>query len=234
MDSFIKKIFDQNTDDSVHLQFQKFSKGKYPFKALIVARRTKDKYSIATTPEFVNDFVRTVAEKLKGKSHVTGVVVSARDLTGELEFVDKKQFMGVKRYIIDAEMSKDELIELCDKFPSSFLGLSFKTNDTELKIKPKAPKSAKPSTKSDEAPKVNFCRLITTDKDLVKGILFDVDLDKFKKAEINHTFVITSIEPPKGEKDPVKFREKAVRKGKVIRHIVVDGDVGEEEMDFEA
>ena len=36
--NFIKKIFDGNIDESVHLQFQKFSKGEFRDRALIKAR----------------------------------------------------------------------------------------------------------------------------------------------------------------------------------------------------
>ena len=43
-----------------------------------------------------------MAEKLgDGITQVKGIVVSTRDLTGELDFQDKKQFMGVKQYILD-------------------------------------------------------------------------------------------------------------------------------------
>ena len=39
--NFIKKIFDKKIDNSVHLQFQKFSKGEFKDKALIEARDAK-------------------------------------------------------------------------------------------------------------------------------------------------------------------------------------------------
>src|SRR3989344_7718161 len=102
MDSFIKKIFDGKTDELVHIQFQKFSRGEFKDKAVILYSYSKDKYSLSTTYEYSNDFARAMAEKLgDSKTKVTGVIVSTRDLTGQVNFVDKKQFAGVKQYILD-------------------------------------------------------------------------------------------------------------------------------------
>ena len=97
--------------------------------------------------------VKTVAEKLgDDKTQVKGAIVSTSDLTGELDFKDKKQFQGVKRYLIDKEMSGTEIIELLDKFLRGFFALSFEAGDSVLKIKPKAPKSGKPESGKRESP----------------------------------------------------------------------------------
>ncbi|MFA6023222.1 MAG: hypothetical protein WC781_03985 [Candidatus Pacearchaeota archaeon] len=233
MDSFIKKIFEGRVDNSVHIQFQKFSRGEFRDRAMINASKSKDKYSIATTYEYAVEFVRSVAEKILAgqKVKVTGVVVSTRDLKGELNFKSIKQFMGIKQYILDDLMSKEDILKLCDKFPNSFLGLSFSVGDTELKIKPKAPKSAKPST-SDKGPSVDFCKLKTNDLNLVKSILFDVE--DFKKVQISHEFLITDIEIPKNESDPAKMREMAIRKGKIVRHLNLDGKLITKDILFQA
>ncbi|MBD3252449.1 hypothetical protein GF386_01840 [Candidatus Pacearchaeota archaeon] len=238
MDFFIKKIFDGKSDELVHLQFKKFSKGEFKNKAMIVAKKTSGKYSISTTQEYSNEFVRAMAEKLgEEKTSVTGVVVSTRDLTGELDFQNKKQFMGVKQYIIEREMSGTEILNLCEKFPSSFIGLSFKTGDSELKIKPKAPKSAKPSTKGEEKPKVDFCKLKTSDINLISNLIFDPEARDFNKIEIKHDFFIEDIIIPeelKQEKDFSKIREMAKRKGKIIRELDIDGRKIKKECEFEA
>jgi hypothetical protein len=228
MEFFIKKIFDGNSDDLVHQQFSKFSRGDFKNKAMVVGKAMSGgKFSINTTPEYGNELVRILADKLGDEiTDVKGVVISTRDLTGELDFQNKKQFMGVKQYILDKEMSGNEILELCDKVPSSFVGLSFKVGDTELKIKPKAPKGAKPSTKGD-APKVDFCRLKTKDKSLVDGLIFDKDISGFKKIEISHDFVINEIvvsDELKAEADGdfAMIKEKALRKGKLVRRVRID------------
>ncbi len=55
--NFLKKIVDKNFDESVHLQFQKFSKGEFRDKAIIEAKNSNGKYTIKTSAEFANELV---------------------------------------------------------------------------------------------------------------------------------------------------------------------------------
>ena len=221
--NFIKKIFEGDIDESVHLQFQKFGRGKFRDRAMIKARQSKGKYTIRTTYEFANEMVKIVAEKLGDeKTNIKGVIISTNDLSGKLDFQDKKQFQGVKKYIIDKQMSGNEIISLINKFPRAFFALSFKTekDNTILKIKPKAPKSAKPKNK-EEKPKPDFCKLETMDREL--GTSFVFEKPDFSKGEINHIFFIDEIIMPDGESDFAKIREMAKRKGEIIREATIDG-----------
>lgn len=230
--NFINKIFQGNPDEEVHLQFQKFGKGEFRDKALISAKKSDSKYVISTTPEFVNELIREIAERLgSNKTRVTGAIVSTSDLKGKLDFKEIKQFQGVKRYIIDNEMGGDEIIVLLDKFPKAFFALSFECGDSKLKIKPKAPKSAKPKNK-EEKPKPNFCKIITNDKMLAQDFVFEKP--EFKKAEITHRFIISELIKPEGETDFAKIRELAKRKGKIIREAEIDGKKTVKEKEFEA
>ena len=123
--NFIEKIFLKKTDNLVHLQFQKFSRGIFDNRALINAKRAGNKYSIFTGPEFANELVREVAEKLGSrKTNFSGAVISTNDLTGKLDFSSKKQFQGVKSYIINKELTGDEIIKLLNEFPKAFFALS--------------------------------------------------------------------------------------------------------------
>ncbi|MEN9626115.1 MAG: hypothetical protein RL557_443 [archaeon] len=238
MDFFIKKIFEGNTDERVHLQFQKFSKGVFKNKAALTAKCSKGNYSISTTPEYANEFVRCLAEKLGDrKTHVGGIIVSTRDLSDELDYEDKKQFMGVKQYVINKEISGKEIVSLCDKLPNAFFGLSFSVDGSDLKIKQKAPKSAKPSTKAEETIKIDFCKLKTNDAGIVRGLIFDDEVRDFKQIEIIHEFVIDEIVIPdalKKEKDFAVVREKALKKGIIVRKIKIDGKEIRKEKEFAA
>jgi hypothetical protein len=232
--NFIKKIVDKRVDDSVHLQFQKFSKGEFRNKAVIEAKNSSGKYTIKTSPEFANELIKICAEKLGNqKTKVTGAIVSTNDLTGELNFKEKKQFQGVKRYVIEGEMSGEEIIKLLDKFPKAFFGLTFNVDkeNIQLKIKAKAPKSGKPG-KGNEEVKADFCSLKTTDKKVADCFVFEKP--DFKTAKIIHTFLIDNIMLPQGEKDFAKIREMAKRKGKIIRKSEIDGIKSEKEIEFEA
>jgi hypothetical protein len=232
--NFIKKIFKSQPDNSVHLQFQKFGKGEFKDRALIHAKKSGNKYTILTTAEFANEFVKITAGKLgSNKTRVTGAIVSTNDLKEELDFKEIKQFQGVKRYIIDEEMNGDDILSLLEKFPKAFFALSFNCDkdSTSLKIKPKAPKSGKPGKKG-EKPKPNFCKITTTDKMLAEDFVFEVS--DFKKAEIDHKFIINEIIQPEGETDYARIRELAKRKGEIIREALIDGKEIRKKMDFEA
>lgn len=236
MDCFIKKIFDGKTDELVHVQFQKFSRGEFKDKSAMTYSNSKGKYSISTTYEYANEFSRALAEKLgDGKTKITGAIVSTRDLKGQLNYSSIKQFAGVKQYQLDGEFSGKEIISLLDKLPTAFFALSFKVGETELKTKPKAPISGKPSTKADAGPKVDFCKLYTTDSNFIKSFVFDSEINPdVKKAEINNTYVITDIILPKGETDPLKIREMAIRKGKIVRTVKIDEKITKKEHEFTA
>jgi hypothetical protein len=232
MYNFIKKVFNNEPDERVHLQFQKFSRGEFNQRALIKAKRVKDNYTIFTSSEFANELVRTIAEKLGDeKIHVTGAVISTLGLDNELVFKTKKQFMGIKQYIIDSPMSGHEIVNLVDKLPKAFFALSFSGKGNVLKIKPKAPKSTKPKTK-EEAPKPDFCKLITSDEKIAKDFIFEKP--DFKDAIISHDFMIKEIVIPQGEKDFAVAREKAKRKGVIIRRAEIDGIKSAVEKEFEA
>lgn len=233
--NFIKKIFDGKIDESVHLQFQKFSRGEFSNRALVKVKKTGNKFTIYTTAEFANELVRILAQKLgKNKTKITGSIIGTNDLRGELEFKKISQFQGVKNYALETEMSGDEILNLLNKFPKNFFALTFSVGEDSLKTKPKAPKSAKPKNK-DEAPNPDFCKLITTDERIGKSFVWEKS--DFKEALIFHDFMIESIVIPdelKKEKDFAVVREKSLRKGKIIRRGTIDGEAIREEKEFAA
>jgi len=231
MDCFISKIFNNKIDFIVHLQFQKFSRGTFDNRALIKATASAKGYTLLTGHEFANELVRAAAEKLGNeKTSISGVVVSTIDLKSKIPHISIKQFMGIKQYVIESEMSGQDIVNLIDSVPEAFFALSFNAGDTILKIKPKAPKSAKPST-SEKGPKVNFCSLKTTDNSLIEALIFEKG---WKKIEINHTFMIKDIEIPADAKTPEEMRKLAKRKGTIIRKLVIDGHQSIKEKDFAA
>lgn len=234
--NFIKKVFEGISDDLVHLQFQKFSRGEFRNRAMIKVKKTAKKVTVSTSAEFGNELVRMVAEKLGDNSAlVEGAIVSTADLEGKLEYKEKKQFRGVKRYLISKEMTGTQIISLLDEFPKNFFGLSFEVGETRLKIKPKAPKSGKPGSKGEDKPKIDFCRLSSEDMEFTRDFLFETK--DFKEAIVEHTFFIDKIVIPdelKESKDFALVREKSKRKGKIVRVAEIDGKKVESEKEFEA
>ncbi len=239
MDSFIKKIFEENVDELVHSQFIKFSKGIFENRAMIRCRNTQRKYTLATTSEYAKEIIMYLAEQLGSeKVSVDGALISALDLEG-FEYNEKKMAMGVRKYMIyDKEMSGDEILDLCNKFDKVFFALSFKTDKTDLKIRVKSPKSAKGAgsqKKEDAKAKINFIKIKTTDKGLVDSLIFDDEAKDFKKIEIKHNFIIEGIIMPEtDEKDFAKIREMAKRAGKIERFLDIDGREFRKEVEVEA
>lgn len=233
MENVFKKIFEGKIDGDVHNEFVKFSRGVFNDKYLIEGRRQKDKFAIKTGYEFANYLVRKCLEKINGEVDVKGVIVTTLNLNSDIKFVisNVKQFAGVKQYVIDCKVNSMDVLGLMDKYPKVFYALSFSTADCELKIKAKAPKSGKPSNKNGGEPKADFCSLKTKDVELVKDLFFD--FPDFKEIKISHTVQIDSVILPQNENDPVKLRELAKKKGKIIRDIEIDGRKEKKEREFE-
>lgn len=233
--NFINKIFDNQIDNSVRLQFQKFSRGEFKNRALIEAKKSGYGYKIKTSAEFANELVKTMAEKLgEKKTQVTGAIISTSDLKNEIKYKEIKQFQGVKKYLIDSEMSGKEILELLNKFPKTFFALSFSVGEDVLKIKPKSPKSGKPGKEVEEI-KIDFCSLKTSDSEIGKNFVFEKP--DFNNALIKHIFLIEKIEIPnelKNSKDFAMVREKSKRVGKIIRIANIDGKEERREMKFGA
>jgi len=234
--NFIKKVFDKKRDELIHLQFQKFSKGEFRDRALIKAKSSGSKYTIYTGAEFANELVRIMAEKLgDAKTKVTGAIVSTSDLKGKIDFKEIKQFQGVKKYLMDKEMSGKDILHLLHEFPKTFFALTFEAGENKLKIKPKAPKSGKPGKENEDGPKVDFCTLKTTDKGIAADFIFEKP--DFKEAEINHTYFIDRIEIPeelKSSKDFAKIREESLRVGRILRKAKIDGQDKTQEFELKA
>lgn len=235
MQNVIGKIFHGKSDEEVHSDFLKFSRGIFENRYLLEGKKQKDKWSVKSSAEFANFFVRKGLEKAKGKIKVSGAIICTFNLKdkSKIEIERVKQFAGVKQHLINTEIESSEILKLMNEFPRVFYALTFSVGDFELKVKAKPPKSAKPGSKSkdDDGPRADFCSLKTTDADIIKDLFFDAP--SFSEIRIRHTIDVKEIEIP-NEKDPVKMRENSKRKGIVKRIIEVDGIKKEIDMKFVA
>jgi hypothetical protein len=231
--NFIKKIFDGKLDNLVHKQFKRFGKGVYENRAVVALKKSKSSLKVKTSFEFAEDFARFLADTIKGKTKVSGGIITKKDIRGELDFdVQMKQFAGVKTFLIDNEMDKDSLNNIFSKFSDALFLLSFSTDYGTLKVKVKSPKAAK--TGKDNEVKADFCTFITNDLNFVKEFAFDVG-ENFSELKINHTFTINElIVNDKDRDNPAMARENATRKGKIKRVLNIDGKIIEKEINFEA
>lgn len=232
--SVIKKIFSGVRDEEVHADFTKYSRGLFTNKYLVEAKRVKDKWNIKTSAEFVNYIVKECLKEVKGEIEVKGVIVATFDVSKEAEFpVERiKQFMGIKQAVVNTKVHPEKILNLMNKYPKAFFALTFSTPHSELKVKAKAPKSAKPAATGDKEPAAEFLSVKTTNKGIADDLLFGIG--EFKELSIKHFLNIKDIIIPKGEKDPLKMRENAIRKGTIKRIMKVDDNITEKEIEFEA
>ena len=234
MSFIIKEIAEGKTNEEVHDAFIKFSKGVFPDRYLLEAKKVKEQWNIKTSNEYVNLIVKSCLSKVREEIIVTGAIVATFDVSKEAGFTIEriKQFMGIKQAIVNTKITPDKIINLMEKFPRAFYALSFSTPDFQLKVKAKAPKSAKPAAAGDKEIAPDFCSLKTKDENLVRELLFDVPTCKV--VSIRHTININEIELPNNENDPVKLRENAVRVGVINRKIIADEKEIKREYKFRA
>jgi len=232
----IKKIFDREFDSFVHSDFLKFGRGEYKDKYLLEGKKQSNKWAIKTGPDFANILVNRFLKKFDGSVEVKGVVISTVDIRDEIPFdiVKVSNFQGIRKIQIGTSVDSGDVIELMNKYPRFFYALSFKGNNFDLKIKAKAPKSAKPGKSSEDGPKADFCTLKTNDKSFVEELFFDCI--GFNEVKVNHTILISDIIYPKDITDmkPAEVRENSKRKGKVIRKVNCDGKEETREAEFVA
>ena len=228
--NFIKKIFEGRIDESVQRQFRKFGKGVYEGRAVVDLSVGKE-VKIKTTYEFANEFVRFLAGTIKGKARVEGGIISKSPISN-ISFNGIKQFAGIKTYLIDSDLTKEEMLKTLDTFPDAVFCLSFSTDYGTLSVKVKSTKSAAKVTKGGDKIKANYCTFTTPHQEFKKEFAFDVQED-FKKLRAVHTFDIKEITiPPEYKKDFEKARLFAKRKGHIIRALVVDGKEFKREKEF--
>jgi len=219
MSCFIKKIFLGKIDENVHRQFVRFSKGTFAGRAALNLKKG-DKIKLGGGSEFANDFVEFVAGQENCK--FSGIILSREDVglggrrkgdifTSEVENIDSSRINEIKDktylMLLDADCS----------------GIS-------LKMKKKLPK---PGKSGDLKVDDKFC-ILEADLKYWPQVLDFFMLPECKKAKVKHTYIISDIILPKGEKDFAKIREMARRKGKIVRKSEIDGKEEQKEIDFEA
>jgi hypothetical protein len=232
----IKKIFDGECDEEVHIDFLKFGRGVYENKYMLECKKQAKKWSIKTSAEYANFLVRRCLEKMPGEVSLNGIIVSTLDLKDEIPFEVQKvsNFQGVRKNVIKTTAQSSEVIELMNAHPKVFFALSFSGPGFVLKIKAKAPTSGKPGKESVDGPAVDFCSLKIEGDDIVKELFFKEG--DFSEASVRHTIEVTDIIYPDNmsELKPAEIREQAKRKGVLKRISSVDTQGTTSETNFVA
>jgi len=220
MSCFIKKIFLGNIDENVHKQFVRFSKGAFSGRAALNLKKG-DNIKLGGGSEFANDFVNLVSEL--ADCRFSGIILSKEELP---EFAGRDK-AAVKEYAVE-NVNSGKIKEIKDKVYTMLLDAE--CPGISLRMKKKLPKPGKSGeAKIDD----KFC-ILEADLKYWPQVRDFFMLPECKKSKIFHTYIISEIILPKGEKDFSKIREMARRKGKIVRKSEIDGQAREEEKEFEA
>ena len=222
MGCFIKKVWEGKGEEA-HPYFIRFSKGHFENRAVLNLQKST-KIKLRGSFEWTNDFVEIVSELTDIK--FSGIILSKQNLEELSEFPNKKK-SGIIEYSVD-NISNERIKEIKDK--AYCMLLDAEEEGIRLKMKKKLPKPGKSGEgKVDD----KFCQL-EADLKYWPQIKEDFMLPECKKCKIDHTFIIEQIVIPEGEKDFAKIREKARRKGRIVRNLEVDKQKKKEEKEFEA
>ena len=222
---FIKKMFNGQTDDTVHSQFVRFGKGIFENKAVYSVTKG-GQIKINGTFDLANDFIRFAAANSK-KMKINGIIM-ARENLGLGECKEKK---GLFHFEVDKEIGSDELLKIGEKAYTMLLdcegdGISIKTK--KKLPRPKGNTGSKPPKVDDK-----FCVMLLPESlwgKVKDEFLFE--LPEGKKFKLSHSYAINDILPPKGEKDFEKMRLFAKKKGRIKRTALVDGKEIAQEKEF--
>ena len=219
MECFIKKVWEGKGEEA-HNHFVRFSKGNFGNRAVLNLQKS-ERIKLRGSFEWANDFVKIASEL--ANANFSGIILSKQEI---MELGQGKKKAGIIEYNVSINSQKIKEIE--DKVYCMMLDAE--THELSLKMKKKLPKPGKSGEgKVDD----KFCQL-ETDLKFWPQIKEAFMLPECKKAKVSHTFLIEEIILPKDEKDFIKIREKAKRKGKIIRKMEVDGKESQEEKSFEA
>tara|TARA_Y100000034_G_scaffold20758_2_gene23836 strand:- start:19716 stop:20405 length:690 start_codon:yes stop_codon:yes gene_type:complete len=225
----IKNIYNKKTDEWVHNKFIRYSLGEFT-KELFTIKVGGKNIQIKAGFEYLDCMFDLFSKLIKQNVKLNGVVVSKQDITSDLEQAgaEIKKKTG-KKHTITAELDANKFKQFVEKFNKYPLLLKLRSGDYVLNVKKSVPKPGKVLEKflTAKFPKTDF-------DILVKEFLFDTKTDKFKNAEIKHTYVIDKIKVPKQyENNPAMARLKAVRIGKIIREITIDEKTTKSEIKME-
>ncbi|MEM4244815.1 MAG: hypothetical protein QXR60_01240 [Candidatus Nanoarchaeia archaeon] len=221
--NYIKKIFENKIDETVHQKLVRYGKGEY--ESAIMEVKNGNTIKVKATFDFSNDLFGTIAENIKEEAEVNGSVIAARDFEKEFDFLDYKKKKGANIGEIKAKLKPEQIKELYEKFKTNFILLNLKSKDFSLSVGKTLPK---PGGKIKE----DFCKA-TLPKELLNEFVWETK--EFSNAKIRHTFMINELIVPKEyENDYAKARIMAKRKGKIKRIIELDRKKIEKEAEFTA
>ncbi|MBD3212197.1 MAG: hypothetical protein GF311_06260 [Candidatus Lokiarchaeota archaeon] len=254
---FLKKITENPTLEDpakehmdVHRHFYRYSRGEFIGPA-IKLRQTSTKFTLKGSLEFEDLVQELVLRSLStDELEIDGTLISGQDISDKLNEFDinwelKESTGKTKNYKASFEQSieTEKLLDLVEEFRKCcYLLLNFQLEKwVRVDTKSRLPKPSKKKPIDDDVGKrVQFCKGYMNSSDQNNQMIMDEVVFDFKdeipedwsKITLTNNYRINEIAIPRGVKDSRKLRILAVRKGKLIRTVDIDGEIIEKQYSF--
>ena len=256
---FLKKLIEQPIiEDSikkhmdVHRHFYRYSRGEFIGPAIKITS-SSTKFTLKGSHEYEDLILELVAKSIEDpnrKFEIKGKLITGSDITEQLKDLglnwDLKESSGkTKNYKSDFidTIKKDKLIECINFFRnSSYFLANFNLNSTcKVTTKKNVPQPSKKKAEDDDVNKrIQFSTGYMENTKRNLDLIIDSTVPDFKKNIPNewkniivyNNYMINEIELPKNVKNSQLLRILAIRKGKIIRTIDIDGETYENQFSF--
>lgn len=234
---------------NIHRHFYRYSKGVFIGPALKIIK-TKAKFTLKGAHEYEDLILEAVTKTISNSQdnfEIKGKLIASSDIANEiseigLNWVLKKSTGKTKNFkaeIID-QINKDLLLQAIGVFrEKSYLLLSYNRNATcKVTTKKNIPQPSKKKVEDDDVSKrIQFCIGMLNNTEANLEMLLDLAAPDFKSEIPNNwksltilnNYTINQIEIPTKIKDTRMLRVMAIRKGKMIRSVEIDGDLIEKQ-----
>lgn len=234
---------------NIHRHFYRYSKGVFIGPALKITK-TKAKITLKGAHEYEDLILEAVTKTISNSQEnfeIKGKLVTSSDIANiiseiGLNWVLKKSTGKTKNFkaeIVD-QINKDLLLQAIGAFrEGSYLLLSYNRNATcKVTTKKNIPQPSKKKVEDDDVGKrIQFCIGMLNNTDANLEMLLDLAAPDFKSELPNNwksltilnNYTINQIEIPTNIKDTRMLRIMAIRKGKMIRSVEIDGDLIEKQ-----
>jgi hypothetical protein len=231
----------------VHRHFYRYSRGEFIGPAIKISC-SSTKITLKGSHEYEDLIIELVAKSIgdpKQEFEIKGRIITGSDISEQLAKLglnwELKESTGkTKNYKADFidKITRDKLIECTSSFRSnSYFLANFNLGSTcKVSTKKNVPQPSKKKVEDDDASKrIQFSTgyLRNTEKNLelvINNIIPDFKKkipNGWKNIMVYNYYLIDDIELPKNIKDTRLLRIFAIRKGKIIRTIEIDGETYE-------
>ncbi len=234
---------------NIHRHFYRYSKGDFIGPALKISQ-TKPKFNLRGSHEYEDLILEIIANGISNPNdnfEIKGKLISGADISELINDLGfnwnlKKSTGQTKNYkaeIID-NTNKNSLIESIEAFREScYFLVSFNINpNCKVMTNKNIPQPSKKKVEEDDVTKrIQFCKgyINNTESNfnfILKNALPDFESEfprNWKTLTIFNNYKITEIELPKNVKSSRLLRIMAIRKGKLLRTLDIDGEIIEKQ-----